>query len=149
MKIRGFEVAKGYEGKVKELPRRSTKHSAGYDISIVEDLTIPPNSLGVAPTGIKAYMAHDEVLKLYQRSSLSRKYHLIMANAVGIIDSDYYGNESNDGVIHVTLFNLSDQEVFIPKGERIAQAIFQKYLTVDNEEEIQNVRTGGFGSTDK
>lgn len=147
--MRGFEVAKGYEGLVDQLPKRSTKHSAGYDIAIIEDLRIPPKQLGVAPTGIKAFMQPDEVLKLYQRSSLSRKYHLIMANAVGIIDSDYYGNESNDGVIHVTLFNLSDDEVFIPKGERIAQAIFQKYLTVENEEEIHAVRTGGFGSTDK
>lgn len=146
--MRGFEVCKGFEDKNVSLPKRSTKNSAGYDISLAEDLTIEPRKLGIGLTGIKAYMQHDEVLMLFTRSSLPRKYGLILPNSVGIIDSDYYSNPTNDGQIHVQLYNFGDEPVTLKKGERIVQGIFRKYLTVENEEEIHTVRNGGMGSTD-
>ena len=40
-KIRGFEIAKGFEEKGINLPIRKTKYSAGYDIEAAEDVTIP------------------------------------------------------------------------------------------------------------
>jgi len=145
--MRGFKVAKDYKNI--NLPKRSTIGSAGYDFEICEDLTINPGEIKLARTGVKAYMQVDEVLKLYPRSSLPKKYGVTIPNNVGIIDSDYYENLDNDGAIFVQLYNFKDAPVTIKKGERIAQGIFTQYLTVENETPITAKRNGGFGSTDQ
>ena len=151
-KLRGFEVAKGFEDKQINLPIRKTKFSAGYDIEAAEDVTIPSFKKGINPTliktGIKAYMQDDEVLLLYNRSSNPKKKGLILANSVGVIDKDYYGNPDNDGHIMFAFYNIKDEDITIKKGEAIGQAIFQKYLITDNDT-AEGKRVGGFGSTNK
>ena len=149
-KIRGFEIAKGFEDKGINLPERKTKFSSGYDIEAAEDVIIPSFKKGMKPTiiktGVKAYMQDNEYLMLVNRSSNPGKKGLIMANSVGIIDKDYYGNAENDGHIMFAFYNIKDEDIEIKKGERIGQAIFTPYLLVDNDN--ANVeRTGGFGST--
>ena len=152
MKTRGFEVAKGFENADINLPVRKTKYSAGYDIEAAEDVVIPSFKKGDAPTliktGLKAYMAEDEVLMLYNRSSNPKKKGLILANSVGVIDKDYYGNPDNDGHIMFAFYNIKDEDTVIKKGEAIGQAVFQKYLVTDDDI-ASGERTGGFGSTDK
>ena len=151
-KVRGFEVAKGFEDKGVNLPIRKTKYSAGYDIEAIEDIVIPSFKKGSAPTlvktGLKAYMADDEYLMLCNRSSNPKKKGLVMANGVGIVDKDYYENPDNDGAIMFSFFNIKDEEITIKKGEAIGQAIFQKYMIVDNDV-AEGKRVGGFGSTSK
>ena len=151
-KKRGFEIAKGWEDKNINLPIRKTKYSAGYDIESAEDVVIPSFKKGMAPTfvktGIKAYMEDDEVLLLYNRSSNSKKKGLILANSVGVIDKDYYGNPDNDGHIMLAFYNVKEEDTVIKKGEAIGQAIFQKYLITDDDN-AQGERMGGFGSTSK
>ena len=151
-KIRGFEIAKGFEDKDVNIPVRKTKYSAGYDIEAVEDTIIPSFKKGSNPTlvktGLKAYMQDDEMLCLYNRSSNPKKKGLILANSVGIIDKDYYGNPDNDGHIMFAFYNIKDEDVVIKKGEAIGQAIFEKYLIVDGDT-AEGERTGGFGSTSK
>ena len=149
---RGFEIAKGFENSNINLPVRSTKNSAGYDVEAAEDCIIPAFKPGQKPTlvktGIKAYMESDEVLILANRSSNPGKKGLILANSIGVVDSDYYENPDNDGHIMYAFFNFKAEDVEIKKGERIRQAIFQKYLVTDNDI-AQGERTGGFGSTNK
>ena len=151
-KVRGFEVAKGFEDKEINLPIRKTKYSAGYDIEAAEDVVIPSFKKGINPTliktGIKAYMQDDEVLYLYNRSSNPKKKGLILANSVGVIDKDYYGNPDNDGHIMFAFYNIKDEDVEIKKGETVGQAVFQKYLVVDDDN-AEGTRLGGFGSTNK
>lgn len=151
-KIRGFEIAKGFEGKEINLPERKTKFSAGYDIEAAEDTVIPRFVVGQKPTlvktGIKAYMQDNEYLMLANRSSNPGKKGLILANSVGIIDKDYYGNEDNDGHIMFAFFNVKDEDVKIKKGDVIGQAIFMPFLMSDDDN-ATGVRTGGFGSTNK
>ena len=151
-KLRGFEIAKGWEDKKINLPKRSTKYAAGYDVEAAEDTIIPTFKPGVKPTliptGLKAYMQDDEMLCLYNRSSNPKKKGLVLANSVGIIDKDYYGNADNDGHIMYAMWNFKNEDVKIEKGERIGQAIFQKYLIADNDN-AEGERKGGFGSTDK
>ena len=147
--MRGFEKAKAYEHLEFDLPKRSTLHSAGYDIAIIEDLIIEPGEIESGITGIKAYMQDDEVLMMYPRSSLPRNYHLTIPNNVGIIDKDYYSNIQNDGAISVSLYNFGTKTVYLKKGERVAQGIFQKYLVSPLEDTVTTVRNGGFGSTGK
>ena len=150
MKTRGFEICKGYEDKNINLPKRKTKNSVGYDIEAAEDVIIPSFKKGQAPTlvktGIKAYMQDDEVLLLYNRSSNPNKKGLILSNSVGVVDKDYYGNADNDGHIMFAFFNIKDEDIEIKKGECIGQAIFQKYLLVDNDN-AEGIRKSGFGST--
>ena len=149
-KIRGFEIAKGFEDKDINLPIRKTKYSAGYDVEAAEDITIPSFKKGTNPTliktGIKAYMQDDEVLMLYNRSSNPKKKGLILANSVGVVDKDYYGNEDNDGHIMFAFYNIKEEDVSIKKGEAIGQAVFQKYFVSDLDSAIGE-RKGGFGST--
>ena len=149
-KIRGFEIAKGFEDKGINLPERKTKFSSGYDIEAAEDVIIPSFKKGMKPTiiktGLKAYMQDNEYLMLVNRSSNPGKKGLIMANSVGIIDKDYYGNAENDGHIMFAFYNIKDEDIEIKKGERIGQAIFTPYLLVDNDN-ANAERTGGFGST--
>ena len=97
-------------------------------------------------TGIKAFMNYDEYLALHVRSSLGIKKHLMLANSTGIIDSDYYNNDDNEGHIMIGLFNFGQDSVTIEKGQRIAQGIFAKYLKA-TEDDAQGLREGGIGST--
>jgi dUTP pyrophosphatase len=151
-KIRGFEVAKGYEDKEINLPIRKTKHSAGYDIEAAEDCIIPAFKMGQKPTlvstGIKAYYPDDEFLMLCNRSSNPAKRGLVLANSVGIVDKDYYNNQDNDGHLMFAFYNLFDHDVQIKKGESIGQGIFIKFGITDNDSATEE-RTGGFGSTGK
>lgn len=151
-KKRGFEIAKGFEEKQINLPVRKTKFSAGYDIEAAEDTIIPSFKKGMKPTlvktGLKAYMGEDEVLILANRSSNPGKKGLILANSIGVIDSDYYENPDNDGHIMFAFYNIKEEDIEIKKGEAIGQGIFQKFLTVDNDIS-QGERMGGFGSTSK
>jgi dUTP pyrophosphatase len=149
-KLRGFEIAKGFEDKGVNLPKRSTKYSAGYDFEAVEDTIVPSFKPGMNPTliktGVKAYMQDDEMLCLYNRSSNPKKKGLVLANGVGIVDKDYYGNPDNDGLIMFAFYNVKEEDILIKKGERIGQGIFEKYLIADGDE-AQGIREGGFGST--
>ena len=151
-KVRGFEIAKGFENVQINLPERKTKYSAGYDIEAAEDIIVPSIKKEKKPTliktGLKAYMQDDEVLLLYNRSSNPKKRGLILANSVGVIDKDYYGNEDNDGHIMFAFYNIKDEDVEIKKGDNIGQGVFQKYFVADNDE-TTGIRTGGFGSTGK
>ena len=132
-----------------ELPRRSTKKSAGYDIKSIENGIIKPGEYKQFKTGLKVNMNDDEVLYIYSRSSLGYKYGVTMVNSVGVIDADFYNNSDNEGHFSVCLINNGTKDFEVKIGDRIAQGIFSKYLTVDEEAEIKNVRTGGIGSTDK
>lgn len=129
------------------IPKRSTKFSAGYDFYMPYDLTIKKNEVVLIPTGIKVMLNSDEFLGIYIRSSLGFKYNLRMCNQVGIIDSDYYNNSSNEGHIFVKLKNEGDNDIILKKYDRYVQGIIQKYYIVDNEKEIEDIRVGGIGSS--
>lgn len=144
MKIRGFELVSNISGGV--IPTRSTSQSAGYDFSLIEDVVINPGEVVLVSTGIKSYMNKDEVLKIYIRSSLALKKKICLANNVGIIDSDYYNNENNEGHIMIPLHNFGTDVINLEKGDKVAQSIFEKYLVIDSDDST-TTRTGGFGST--
>ena len=146
MDIRGFEVVSSFEDAQINLPQRTTAESAGYDIECAETVTINPGEVKIVPTGIKAFMAYNEFLAIHIRSSIGIKRHIMLANCTGIIDSDYYNNEDNEGHILLGLYNLGTEAVTLEKGERVAQGIFTKYL-VANDDEANGIRSGGIGST--
>ncbi len=124
------------------LPKRSTKGSAGYDFESLEDFTIEPGKNRMIPTGIKASMNEGETLLMIERSSQGFKYNMRMCNQVGVIDKDYYNSEKNEGHIWIKLYNEGDKEYVVKRGDKIVQGIFINFLTVDDENEIESERTG-------
>lgn len=147
-KKRGFELVSKYAGEDYLLPRRETAHAAGYDLKAAETVTIQPCEIKLIPTGLKAYMQEDEVLYLYDRSSNPIKQGLVLINSVGVIDSDYYNNPSNEGLMFGQFKNITEKPITVVAGTRIMQGVFSKYLVVDNDV-AGGERTGGFGSTSK
>ena len=151
MKVRGFEIAKGREDKDIHIPVRKTAHAAGYDIEAAEDVIVPVYKPGIKPTliptGLKAYCQDDECYFLLSRSGGPKK-GLLTPHGFGLIDSDYYENPDNDGHFMVQVFNCSDHEIHIKKGDAVAQVMFTKYLICDGDR-AEGKRKGGFGSTDK
>ena len=130
------------------MPARKTKMSAGYDICVPEDVGLLPGRMVMVPTGVKAYMQEDEFLGVHIRSSMAIKKGIRLVNNMGIIDADYYNNPDNEGHIMLALVNTGLQPLVLKKGERIAQGIFYKYLTTDDDNATEKKeRSGGFGST--
>ena len=132
-----------------KLPKRATKYSAGYDFYSLFDFTLKPNEIKKIPLGVKFKMNPDEMLMLVVRSSQGFKYNVRLVNQIGIFESDYYNNPTNEGHAYLKIQNHGDKDYVVKKGDAICQGIFTKFLTVDNEDEISNERIGGFGSTDK
>lgn len=100
----------------------------------------------LVPTGIKCKLDEDTYLQLSVRSSCPLKSWLILANGIGIIDADYYGNDSNDGHIMFQIINLSPYDIKLKKGDKIGQGVILHYDKVENDNS-EGERSGGFGST--
>ena len=130
-----------------ELPKRATKSSCGYDFYAIKDIILHPGEIMKIPTGYKARFNEDEMLMLVVRSSMGFKYNVRMCNQVGIIDSDYYNNSSNEGHMWLALQNEGTVDYEIKKGTAYCQGIFVKYLTCG--EEVDAERVSGIGSTNK
>ena len=143
---RGFKVVSPTMRKSDHVhyPTRGSINSAGYDFYADKDYTIAPNKIIKVWTDIKAYMQPDEFLMLDVRSSMGGKF--MLANTIGIIDSDYYENPDNDGNIGIFLKNISNEVQHIKRDDKIAQGIFMEYLKIDNDKTTAE-RQGGFGST--
>ena len=147
MKVRGFEIVRDDARKtVGEiiLPTRGSSRAMAYDFYASENYSVMPNEIVKVWTDVKAYMQENECLIINVRSSMGGKF--MLANTSGWIDSDYYSNESNDGNIGVFLKNISGETLIINKGDRIAQGAFFNFLVADSGN-TDNIRTGGFGST--
>ena len=131
-----------------KLPKRATIDSAGYDFfNPFEDLNFPAHSIVTIPTGI-SFRGKDKncVLIMVPRSGLGFKYGMGLRNTIGVIDADYQYSD-NEG--HIMLSIVSQEPFIVKSNSGLCQGIILPFLTIDNEEEIINVRNGGFGSTTK
>jgi len=116
------------------------------DFQLAFSLTSNSLKPTIVRTGIKAKMGDDEVLKLYIRSNMPNKKCLILPQGAGIIDSNYYNNEGNEGEIFFCYYNLGFTDITLLRGDRIGQGIFQKYLITDDDSAVET-RKGGLGSS--
>lgn len=147
VKTRGFEICPDKYRKHPNikiiLPQRNDKRSAGYDLRVPRKMVIPPHSHSELEfTDICAYMQDDEVLKVFVRSSVGCKKGLVLANGTGIIDASYYPRN-----IGIKLYNTTNEEVVLEENERVCQCIFEKYLTADDDNCMNENRHDGFGSS--
>ena len=142
--MRKFEVIDAYKDKGINLPKRATKYSAGYDIESAVNIDIPAFGVSpqavLVPTGLRVHIPNDETLLLFNRSSGFKNYNLMLANNVGVIDSDYTGQ------IFGNFINFGSKPVHLAKGTRIMQGVFVKYQKV-NDDYTDALRVSGFGST--
>lgn len=131
------------------LPKRATAGSAGYDFFAPARISLAPGETVKIPTGIRVWMEPEWVLKCYPRSGLGFKFRLQLNNTVGIIDSDYYYSD-NEGHIFAKITNDSNEgkTLEVKAGDGFMQGIFVEYgITLDDD--VTEVRNGGFGSTTK
>ncbi|MFI3252297.1 MAG: deoxyuridine 5'-triphosphate nucleotidohydrolase [bacterium] len=149
------EFQKAFDTNVEDMynelkkPSRATTGSAGYDFFAPFDIKLKPGETIKIPTGIRVRIDENYVLKLYPRSGLGFKFRLQLNNTVGIIDSDYY-NSDNEGHIFAKITNDSNEglNLSIKKGTGFMQGLFLEYgITTDDE--VTELRNGGFGSTTK
>ncbi|MEG3070600.1 MAG: dUTP diphosphatase [Peptococcaceae bacterium] len=132
------------------LPQYATEGAAGLDLAacLKSPQVIAPGARVKIPTGIAIEMPHTYIAGLiFPRSGLATKHGISLANAVGVIDSDYKGE------IIVPVTNQGEKEYVIKPGERIAQLVFVpvfKATIVETDELRETDRgAGGFGSTGK
>lgn len=130
-----------------QMPSYQTSGSCGIDLycSNDEDIIIEPGEMKKINTGLKLEIPQGFFGAVYPRSSTGVKKHLMLANTVGVIDSDYRGE------IMIFMYNYGKGPQSIKKGDRIAQLVIQPYekcelIKVDNLEETDRGE-GGFGST--
>lgn len=128
------------------LPKRATIYSGGYDFESLFDFILKPGHNIKIPTGIKVYMEKDEILLLVVRSSIGFKYNVRLCNQVGVVESDYVDNETNEGHIWLKIYNEGNKVFSIKKGDKIVQGIFVKFLKTDDDISKAK-RKGGIGSS--
>src|SRR6188472_1931147 len=128
------------------LPTYATAESAGFDLSASAEVTVAPRQIALVPTGLVIEVPTGYFLAIFARSSTPLKRGLIVANGVGVIDPDYSG--PNDEVM-IQVMNVSDSEVKVSRGDRLAQGIVLPAPRVVWEEvnELREMTRGGFGST--
>ena len=127
------------------LPKYQTEGAAGFDLAARATVTIAPHAVGYVPLNVAVETPADHFLLIATRGS-THKRGLMLANSVGIGDSDFCGNEDE---YKAALLNFTDAPVTIERGDRIAQGIFIKFTRGEWEEvdTMQNKTRGGFGST--
>ena len=131
-------------------PCRSTLHAGGYDFYAPYDFVLKPGETIIVPTGFRVHMNNDEIFNLFVRGGTGFKYNVRLSNQVGIIDADYFGNETNEGHMFVSFTNHGSKS-WENRGleSKMAQGIFMPYYTTCDDNCLNNIRKSGFGSTNK
>ena len=131
-----------------QLPVRATPESAGADLCACLDapVTIAPGETKMIPLGLKCQPDKgDMALLIFPRSGLSSKHGITLANAVGVVDTDYRGEW------FVPLHNISEKPFTVEHGMRVAQLVtvpvyYPEILETLAVDETQR-GDGGFGSS--
>ena len=128
------------------LPAYQTAGAAAFDLAAADDTTIQPGEVGLVPTGLVIAVPAGMFLAIFARSSTPLKRGLMVANGVGVVDSDYAGPADE---VKVAVINIRSTAVTVSRGERIAQGIFlpaprATWIEVD---ELGAPSRGGFGAT--
>lgn len=129
------------------LPVYQTAGAAGFDLAASESMTVAPGEVALVPTGLVVAVPPGHFLGVFARSSTPLKRGLMVANGVGIVDSDYCGPADE---LKIEVYNFTTSPVRIEPGDRLAQGVLQPCARVVWEEqgEAAGASRGGFGSTD-
>ena len=128
------------------LPKYETAGAAGFDLASNADITIEPGQVTLVPTGLVVAVPAGHVLGIFARSSTPLKRGLMVANGVGLVDSDYCGPHDE---IKIEVVNFTSAPVQVRRGDRLAQGVILRFERADwDVREAPAAPTrGGFGST--
>ena len=128
------------------LPEYQTAGAVAFDLYSRQDMTIAPKTIALIPTNIIVEIPKGYMLVVAPRSSTPKKKGLMVPQGIGIIDQDYHGAKDE---IMLQVYNFSDQETTVSRGERVGQATFVRIDRGEWEEvgEVKETSRGGFGST--
>ena len=128
------------------LPSYQTAGAAGFDLAAGADVVVAPGAIVLIPTGLVVEVPEGHFLGIFARSSTPLKKGLIVANGVGVLDSDYCGPTDE---LKIQVMNVTDSPVSVGRGDRIAQGIVLPYVRVEIEDGdgATAPSRGGFGST--
>jgi dUTP pyrophosphatase len=128
------------------LPQYETSGAAGFDLAAVADATVEPGRVALVPTGLVIKVPEGMFLGIFARSSTPVKRGLMVANGVGVIDSDYCGATDE---VKIAVMNFTNAPVTVKAGDRIAQGIFLAAPSVEWMEtaDVTDGVRGGFGSS--
>ena len=128
------------------LPIYGTSEAAGFDLASAHDVVVQPRHIVLVRTGLVIEVPTGYFLAIFARSSTPLKRGLMVANGVGVLDPDYSG--PNDEVM-IQVMNVTESDVLIRRGDRLAQGIVLPAPRVAWEEvdEIRETTRGGFGAT--
>jgi dUTP pyrophosphatase len=129
------------------LPSYQTGGAAGFDLAASADVVIEPGRIALVPTGLVIEVPAGHLLAIFARSSTPLKRGLVVANGVGVVDSDYCGPVDE---VKIQVLNITDAPVTVARGDRIAQGIILAYTRAEwvEAEATPSAQTrGGFGST--
>jgi dUTP pyrophosphatase len=131
--------------KTLQLPAYKTAGAVAFDLSARLDVKVSARSVAYVPLNVVIAPPEGHMIFLAARSSLHKR-GLMMANSVGIGDRDFSGN---DDEYTAALYNFSDADVMVARGERIVQALLFQYGVAAWEEvdDMGNGSRGGFGTT--
>jgi len=130
-----------------KIPTKGSALAAGYDLYSSESALIPSHGQGLVATDVSIVVPVGTYGRVAPRSGLAVKHGI--STGAGVIDADYRGE------VKVVLFNHSDKDFKIEKGDRIAQLVLEKIVNAEiqeiSAEELDTTErgVGGFGSTGK
>jgi dUTP pyrophosphatase len=127
------------------LPEYHSRGALGFDIALLEGITVPARSDAMARTGLGFGLPDGYGLFIFPRSSIFKKQRLILANSVGVLDPDFSGAEDE---LKLHLYNPGDTDVVLEAGRRLVQGVILPVAIVDICEGPADVDSrGGFGTT--
>ena len=130
-----------------QLPEYQSAGAAGFDLAASQDVRVDAGEVALVPTGLVIEVPAGHFLGIFARSSTPLKRGLMVANGVGVIDSDYCGPADE---IKVQVLNFTRGPVEVKAGDRIAQGIFIPILRAawrESSEDFRDGSRGGFGAT--
>ncbi|HET9372786.1 MAG TPA: dUTP diphosphatase, partial [Vicinamibacterales bacterium] len=129
------------------LPTYQTTGAAGFDLAASAEVVVPPGRIALVPTGLVIEVPAGHLLGIFARSSTPLRRGLVVANGVGVVDSDYCGPVDE---VKIQVLNITDAPVTVARGDRIAQGIIlacTRAEWVDEDAPPATQTRGGFGST--
>jgi len=128
------------------VPAYQTAGSAGFDLASSVEMVVEPGAVALVPTGLVIEVPDAHFLGIFARSSTPLKRGLMVANGVGIVDSDYCGPTDE---IKIEVFNFTPRPVTVRPGDRLAQGIIMPFVRAEWQESSGPSRAarGGFGAT--
>jgi dUTP pyrophosphatase len=127
------------------IPEYKSTAAAAFDLTVIEDAIVPAHGQVLLKTGLGFGIPEGHVMLIFSRSSTFMKFGIVLANGVGVIDSDYSGEKDE---LLIAALNPGMENISIQAGSRVAQAMIMARPDISFVEgPAGDINRGSFGST--